>query len=111
MDTQEYGEGSYICVELLRASPTKRVYIRGDPNEVDGKFGPMLELPVELDGKIKKWSLKRAHVISLQTFGAGKNSPKDSRHWVGKYVDLSIVTDGTREIIIATPVIEPVVQV
>jgi hypothetical protein len=105
MDTSQYGESAYITPELVKQSTAKKVYICGVAKIVQGKFGDKLELPVELDGKQKTWGLNRTVVQALQKFGEGKPNPKDDKHWVGKYVELRVINDGTKEIIVAIPVL------
>lgn len=98
MDTTQYAEGQYINPELVKKSPSKRVYISGDVKVVPGKFGDKLELPVELDGKPKTWGLNRNHVKALHVFG------RDSKQWVGKEVKLSVVNISGKEEVIAEPI-------
>ena len=101
MDTTQYGESAYITPDLVKQSASKRVYIAGDAKIVMGKFGDKLELPVELDGKQKTWGLNREIVKNLQQFG------KDSKAWVGKWVELRIINDNGKEKICAFPIITP----
>ncbi len=99
MDTSNFGESAYITPELVKTSTTKRIYIAGDAKIVQGKFGDKLELPVEIDNKPKTWGLNRDHVKALQQFG------KDSKQWLGKWVELRVVNNGQKEVIIAIPVL------
>ena len=101
MNTEAFGESAYITPELVKLSTTKKVYIAGDAKIVQGKFGDKLELPVEIDNKPKTWGLNRDHVKSLQQFG------KDSKTWLGKWVELRVVNNGQKEIIVAIPIITP----
>ena len=98
MDTTQYAEGQYIGAELLKGSPSKKVYISADAKVVEGKYGDKLELQVEMDGKSKIWGLNRDHVKALQeAYG------KDSRGWVGQTVSLRVVTMGGKESVLAIP--------
>jgi len=108
MDTKAFGESAYITPDLVKQSTAKKVYICGIAKIVQGKFGEKLDLPVELDGISKIWGLNRTIVKALQQFGAGKINPTDDKHWVGKWVNLSVVRDGEKDVIIATPEIAPV---
>lgn len=101
MDTTQYGESAYLTPELVKNSATKRLYIAGDVKIVPGKFGDKLELPVEIDNKAKTWGLSRDHVKSLQQFG------KDSKAWLGKWVEVRVVNNGQKEVIVAIPIIVP----
>ena len=98
MDTMQFAEGQYVNAELLKTSPSKKVYIAGDAKIVEGKFGDRLELPVELDGKPKTWTLNRDQVKTLhQAYG------KDSKLWVGKTVKLTPVNLGGKETLVCEP--------
>jgi hypothetical protein len=98
MDTQEFAEAKFIGVELIKQSPSKKVYISGDAAVVTGQFGDRLELPVELDNKKKTWTLTRDHVKALQEcYG------KDSRAWVGQTIGLRVVNVGGKESVLAFP--------
>ena len=99
MDTTKYAEGQFINPELVKASPTKKIYVSGDAKEEENKFGNLsLVLPVELDGKAKTWTLRMDHVKALQeAYG------KDSRQWVGQTIGLSVVKVNGKEQLIAIP--------
>ena len=97
MDTTQYAEGQFISPELVKNSKSKKVYIAGDAEIVQGKFGDKLEVDVELDGKKKRWGLNRDQVKALHEFG------KDSKLWVGKWVSLKVVNIGGKETVVAIP--------
>ena len=107
MDTKAFGESAYITPDLVKQSTTKRVYICGTAKITQGKFGDKLELPVELDGIAKTWSLNRPQVKTLQQFGTGNANPTDDKHWVGKWVSLSVVKEREKDVIVATPIMTP----
>jgi len=97
VDTTQYAEGQFLNPEMVKQSPSKKVYISGDAKVVAGKFGDKLELPIEMDGKQKTWGLARDHVKALQEFG------KDSKLWVGKNVNLRVINANGKESILAIP--------
>ena len=97
MDSTAFGESAYITPDLVKQSTTKKVYITGDAKIVQGKFGDKLELPVEMDMKPKTWGLNRDQVKNLQQFG------KDTKLWIGKYVELRVITMNNKDTIVAIP--------
>jgi len=97
MDTTQYAEGQFITPELVKQSPSKKVYIAADAKIVQGKFGDKLEVAVEMDGRPKTWGLNRSHVKALHVFG------KDSKTWVNHWVKLVVVNIGGKEQIVAEP--------
>jgi len=111
MDTKAFGESAYITPDLVKQSATKKVYICGTAKIVQGKYGDKLELPVELDSIAKIWGLNRSIVKALHEFGQGKANPTDDKHWVGKWVSLSVIRDGEKELVVATPEIVQVESV
>ena len=105
MDTTQYGESVYIAPDLVKQSASRRVYIAGDARIIKGKWGDQLELPVELDGKPKTWGLTRDVVKTLQQFG------KDSKQWVGKWVELRVINDAGKDKVMAFPIITPTEEI
>jgi hypothetical protein len=105
MDTSQYGESAYITPELVKFSASKKVYICGIAKVVQGKFGDKLELPVEIDGKQKTWGLNRTLVQALHQFGDDKENPKDDKHWIGKWVQLSLKFENGKDVIVASPIL------
>lgn len=90
MDTKEFSESTYVNVELVRNSPTKRCIIKTDAKAedvtFDGQTSKRITLEVELDGKIKGYSPNRTSLKNIQD-GYGFESKK----WVGKALHLNVV--------------------
>lgn len=99
MDTTRFAEGQFLNPELVKTSPTKKVYITGDAKEETNKFGnPQLTLPVEIDNKNKIWGLRMDHVKALQeAYG------KESKAWIGQIISLRVVVVNGKEQLIAIP--------
>ena len=103
MDTTQFAEGQWINAELIKKSPSKKMYISGDAKIVAGKFGDKLEVPVEIDDKPKTWTVTRDQVKALHTaYG------KDSKLWVGKNVNMKVVDVNNKETVIVEPILDVV---
>ena len=98
MDTTQFGESQYLNTEIIKASTSKKVVVVGDAEIEDGKFGPKLTLPIEIDGKRKKWGLNKDMVKSMQSaYG------KDSRIWINQNVEFKVINVAGKEQIVCLP--------
>ena len=101
VDTKQAMESKYVSVELVKESPTKKlVVIDGGRYEEDMNKDMRLTLNVNMDGGTKIWRPNRDTVINLQVYGA------DSQAWVGKTVDLEIISVNGQKRVIGKPVLE-----
>jgi len=100
VDTTEFEQGKYLNAELAEQSPSKRVYIKADAKIVEGKYGRRLELEVELDGLTKTWNPNIDQVMTMN-----KNFGRDSKMWVGKWVELKVFKVGDKKQISIYPVV------
>ena len=100
MDTKELSESTFVNVELVRNSPTKRCVIKteGKIEDVtfDGETTKRITLEVEIDGKFKGYSPNKT---SLKNIQAGYGF--DSKKWVGKALSLT-VANMPKECVLAT---------
>jgi ribosomal protein L21E len=100
VDTTEFEQGKYLNAELAETSPSKKVYIKSDATIVDGKYGRKLEVQVELDGMTKTWNPNIDQVKELnKAFG------KDSKLWVGRWVELKVFKVGDKKQISICPIV------
>jgi hypothetical protein len=89
VDVTQAMESSFLTVDLVRDSPTKKCIIITEGEYVDaeyqGKKYTKFELEIEIDKKIKKWSPNKDTVKNIsEEYG------KNSKLWVGKLIKLSI---------------------
>lgn len=103
MDTSKYAESSFVDVDLIRSSPSKKAVVISEGEnkaaEYNGEKYEKLELDVEVDGRLKKYSPNRDSVKNLN--GAWGT---DSKLWVGKVMLLSITKVRGRDCLIALPI-------
>jgi ribosomal protein L21E len=100
VDTTEFEQGKYLNAELAETSPSKKVYIKADATIVEGKYGRKLEIQVELDGMTKTWNPNIDQVKELnKAFG------KDSKLWVGRWVELKVFKVGDQKQISILPIV------
>lgn len=89
VDATKAMESSYVNVDLVRDSPTRKCVIL-DPGEyVDaeyqGKHYAKLQLNVEIDKKIKIWCPNKDSAKNIaQEYG------HDTENWTGRIIKLSI---------------------
>lgn len=95
MDATQYGESDYVTAELVKASSTKKVVVVGDAKTEETDYGVKLTVPVELDGKPKKYRPNKDTVKNLiSVFG------KDTKSWIGKTIDMQVITVMGKESVI-----------
>ena len=99
VDITEAMEGEYVGVEMVRASPTKKMCVLdpGNYEEVEyaGEKARRLTLGVNIDGKLKRYRPNKESLENLKVWG------KDTISWVGKVIDTRIEKRSGREAIIA----------
>jgi len=97
MNTEKFGEGDIISIELVNNSPTKKAVILNQGEVVIENNRERLRLLVELDGKQKMYYPNRTTIKNLHhTCG------KESMDWVGKYLLMSVGTINNKQAIIGT---------
>jgi hypothetical protein len=89
VDVTRAMESSYVTVDLVRESPTKKCVILTEGDYVDaeyqGKKYQKFEITVEIDGKTKSWSPNKDTVKNIfEEYG------RNSKAWIGKIIKLSI---------------------
>lgn len=95
MDATQYGESDFITKEIVNASKTKKCLILGEAKVEQTDFGDKMELPVEIDGKKKRFRPNKDTVKNL--IGAWT---METRAWLGKVVNLETKNVGGKEIVI-----------
>ena len=99
VDYTEVMEGQYLTAELVKKSPKKLCVITGEGKIAENKYGPKLELPIEMDGKKKVWSPNKDSMKNLnQRYGC------DSKNLVGAVIKLEVVNRDGKEILWGIPV-------
>lgn len=101
MDMTKFAESEYLTADKVSKSATKKGYIIGDAEEVEGKFGSKVQLLIEIENIRKKWNPNKTSVQNLiDAFGT------DSKKWLGKEVIFSIeTTEKGKQTIIGKPVV------
>lgn len=89
VDIRQALESSYITVDLVRASPSKKCVILDAGEyveaEYNGKKYAKFQFNVEIDGKTKTWAPNKDTLTSLyEEYGY------DSKDFVGKIMNLRI---------------------
>lgn len=97
VDTTEAMESQYLTADIVKGSPTKKCVIVDGGSYEDTVFGTKrLTLKVSIDGKQKIWRPNRDSVKNLRTYGV------DTTNWVGKTINLQIISIQGKDSIIAT---------
>lgn len=103
VDATKAMESSYLNVDLVRNSLTRKcviidsgAYVEG---EYQGKTYTKLELSVEIDKKQKTWSPNKDSVKNIsEEYGT------DTELWVGRIIKLSIGKSNGKDTIIGMPI-------
>ena len=103
VDVSKAMESSYLDVELVRESPTKKCVFLDEgeyvSKEYQGERYEKLEFLVEIDGKRKKWAPNKDTITNISNaFG------KNSQSWIGRVVKLSIGTIKGRSVVYGMPI-------
>jgi len=97
VSTEKALETDFMNADLVKNSPSKKLVILGEGKYEITDFGEKLTLPVEIDSKKKTWRPNRDSIKNMQMLG------KDSQAWVGKAIQLQILTIKGKEAIIGFP--------
>ena len=96
VDSTEATESKFLNADIVKNSKTKKLVLTGQGEYVEGKFGNKLEVPVEIDGRPKIWSINKDSAINLrEAYGT------DTKSWIGYVIDLKIVKIQNKDCIIA----------
>jgi len=99
MEINELIEGKFVNVEFVKKSKSKyAVMITEGIIEEHPKFGKKLVVDVEIDGKIKKWSMNRPTMTNLAE-AWGNNSER----WVGHPIQLLLTKIEGKDVIVGIP--------
>jgi hypothetical protein len=105
VDTNEYLEGQYITVDMVKNSPSRRLVVIGEPKGEETDFGKKLTANVKIDQKQKIWRLNKDSIKNMQELG------RDSKTWNGAVVDLRIITTTGKECVVGIPQIHRIEEV
>jgi hypothetical protein len=102
VDVSRAMESSYVDVDLVRESPTKKCVILDEGDyligDYQGKKYEKFELLVEIDKKQKKWCPNRDTVHNISAVHG-----KDSASWPGKIIMLQISKKNGKDIVLGLP--------
>jgi hypothetical protein len=99
MDATQFGESDFITTEIVNASKTKKIVIVGDGKVEETDWGSRMELPVEIDGKKKRYRPNKDTIKNcISLFGA------DTKGWLGKTISLVVMSIAGKDSIIGTPI-------
>jgi hypothetical protein len=91
-------ESEFLNVDIVRNAIRKEGVIIGAGSYQKTDYGEKLTIPLNIDGKEKTWRLNRDNAKTLASaYG------DDTTGWVGKTVDLKIISIQGKESILATP--------
>jgi hypothetical protein len=106
VDATQAMESSFVDVDLIRASTTKRLVVVTEGEYTEGEYQgrkyAKLELDVEIDGKKKKYAPNRDSVKNIS-----QAYTPDTKRWVGKVLLMSITKINGKDCLIALPITAP----
>lgn len=101
-DVTQAMESSYIDVDLVRASPTKKAVIIGEGEYVEKEFQGRkyvkFQIPVEIDKKQKTYAPDKDSLKAIS-----EEWDVESKRWVGHILKLSIGKKNGKDVVNATP--------
>ena len=98
MNAKGFGESDFITAEIVNASKTKKIVIIGEAKTEQTDWGERLELPVEIEGRKKRYRPNKDTIKNLiRAFG------EETKSWLGKTLDLSVMTIAGKDSIIGSP--------
>lgn len=102
VSTSQALETDYVNAELVKNSGTRRLVILGEgqyeTTTYDQRTSQRLTLPVEIDGKHKKWQPNRDSIKSCnQLLG------NDTKHWVGRIILLTPIVIKGKDTVLGVP--------
>ena len=98
VDATKACESDWVNTDLVKTAKIKKAVIMTGGEYKDGKFGERLNIPVQIDGKMKTYSPNRDSASNMKiAWGA------DTNFWVGKTIELELSNVNGKVIIIARP--------
>jgi hypothetical protein len=98
MDATQYGESDFITTEIVNASKTKKIVVIGDAKVEETDWGSRMELPVEIDGKKKRYRPNKDTIKNcIRSYGV------ETKGWLGKTIALTVMTVAGKDSIIGSP--------
>jgi|TARA_R100000501_G_C2587119_1_gene88330 hypothetical protein len=98
VDSTKACESDWVNADLVKLAKIKKAVITGPGDYKEGKFGNRLQIPVQIDGKMKTYSPNRDSATNCKiAWGA------DTNGWVGKTIELELSSVNGKVIIIARP--------
>jgi len=97
VDATQYGESDFVTAQLIKDSKTRTAIVIGESNVEETDYGQKLTVPVEIDGKKKKYRPNKDSVKNLiERLG------KETKGWLGQTFNFNIVTIMGKESVVAT---------
>lgn len=90
VDTQEAKQSEYINAETVENSETKKFVVLGEGEYEETKFGDRLTVPVEMDGKRKKWRPNKASTKEVDK----QLNVSNTKDWVEAIVSVAVTGEG-----------------
>ena len=100
MDTTNFSESAFVTPELVKNSASKILVVVDEAKGKESDFGEQLCCTVQIDGKTKTWRMNRESVKNMQALGS------DSKFWIGKKVQLLVMSPRGKEQVFGTPIID-----
>lgn len=100
MDTTSFSESAFVTPELVKNSASKILVVMEEAKPEKTDYGEQLHVKVQIDGKFKIWRMNRDSVKNMQSLGS------DSNFWIGKKVQLMVITAKGKEQVLGVPVVE-----
>ena len=100
MDTTNFSESAFVTPELVKNSTSKILVVIDEAKGEKTDYGEQLFCKVQIDGKFKTWRMNRESVKNMQSLGS------DSKFWIGKRVQLLVMSPRGKEQVFGTPIIE-----
>ena len=98
MDATQYSESDYVTAQMVKDAKNKIVQITGDAKIEPTDFGEKLELPIEIDGKKKKYRPNKDTIKNMmQSWG------KETKNWIGDQIELHTMSINGKDSIIGVP--------
>ena len=95
--TDEFLEGQYVTVDLVKNSPSRKCVIVGEPRGEETDFGYKLTANVNMDGKEKIWRMNKDSIQNMRELA------KDTKEWDGAKVSLRLIVYKGKESVVGLP--------
>jgi hypothetical protein len=98
MDTTTFSESAFVTPDLVKNSATKIAVVIEEAKPEKTDYGEQLFCNVQIDGKSKKWRMNRDSVKNMHQIST------DSAKWIGRKVQLMVITSRGKEQVLGVPV-------